>query len=266
MSDSPAEGIRDLGEGVKAEFLSRLRSPLVGAFVISWLLWNHRVLFVLFSDMKVGKKFAFIDMDLFSSAADFWLSNTLWPLLSAGAYIFVVPWATRGVHRWNLWHQRLLHEDDLRSEGLKVLPVGEATKLRALASERRTQVEKLKDEVEELGARMTQLAAMHACAQSRDPGQAYPELADYVNSRPFVMWGDVSHKPLSRHEFSADGGLISYAVNRGAASDADGWELDGASLRLLQKNELQCELLFDSSDGVFRGQYGGINVRLSPAG
>lgn len=265
MSDSPAEGIRDLGEGVKAEFLSRLRSPLVGAFVISWLLWNHRVLFVLFSDMKVGKKFDFIDMDLFASSADFWLSNTLWPLLSAAGYIFIVPIATRWVHRWNLWRRRLLHEDDLRSEGLKVLPVWEAAKLRTLAFERKSQVEKLIEEVEGLTIRTTQLAAMHACAQNRDTKHTPPELVDYLATRSFVMWGDVPNKPISRHEFSADGGLVSYGMNKSKSSNADVWEMEGLKLLLLEKDHLLGELAFDSSDGVFRGQCGGGNVRLSPA-
>lgn len=265
MSDDPVEEIRDLGAGVKAEFLSRLRSPLVGAFVISWLLWNHRVLFVLFSDMKVGKRFDFIDTDLFSSSADFWLWNTVWPLLSAVGYIFIVPLATRGVHRWNLWQRRLLREDDLRSERLEVIPVAEAKKLKLLLEGRRSQIEVFKSDMEKLRLRVVQLAAMHACAKNREAEREHQELREYLTSRSFIMWKVAGTTALSRHSFGTDAGIISVALQkRTGAADADGWNLVATKLQLLVKDDVLFQLAFDYEDGSFRGICDGIDVRLAP--
>jgi hypothetical protein len=265
MADSPVEGIRDLSEGVKAEFLSRMRSPLVGAFVLSWMVWNHRVLFVLFSDMKVGKKFDFIDIDLYPSLADFWIMNALWPSLSAIGYIFLVPPFTRLVHRWNLYRRRLSHEDEVRSEGLKVLPVEEGKRLRELASEKRMEAEALKREVAGLGLEMIKLRAMHSCCQYPEVGRSRPELADYLVSRSFVMWSVVKNTAISRHDFGVDGALVSFEINKGYIGGADGWELVETTLRLFVKEKVLGELVFDSSNGGFDGNSGGIPVRFVEA-
>lgn len=265
MSDGPNEGLSGFGDGVKAEFLSRMRSPLVGAFVLSWIVWNHRVLFVLFSDMKVGKKFDFIDMDLYSSSADFWLMNALWPFLSAVGYIFAVPLLTRWVHRWNLYRRRLSHEDEVRSEGLQVLPLAEGKRLRELASEKRVEAEALKKKLTDLGLEMTKLRAMHACCQYPEVGRSHPELADYLISRSFVMWSVVINKPISRHDFGVDGALVSVELNKGFVGGADGWELVGTTLRLLAKEKILGELVFDSSNGCFEGKSGGIDVHIVEA-
>ncbi|MNM34509.1 hypothetical protein D3C81_451560 [compost metagenome] len=121
MSEEAQNTLDAVKEEVKSAISSRFNSPFAGAFIISWLAWNHRLIFVLFSGMTVDQRFHYIDERLYPTWLEFSIFNFLGPLLSALVYIFLLPWPAKWVHRWNLKMKRDIREVELESSGEEVL-------------------------------------------------------------------------------------------------------------------------------------------------
>ncbi len=52
MSDEAQNTLDAVKEEIKSAVSSRFNSPLLGTFIVSWLAWNHRLIFVLFSSLE----------------------------------------------------------------------------------------------------------------------------------------------------------------------------------------------------------------------
>lgn len=81
------EFIESLGNTIK----DRILSPLAGSFMISWVLWNYKVIFVLFSDVKPWVKFGYISDQIWDDPLKTVLLVVVAPLLSSAFYIYVYP-------------------------------------------------------------------------------------------------------------------------------------------------------------------------------
>ena len=55
----------ELSKSVKAVLYDRISSPLLGTFAVSWVLWNHRFITVLLSNMEPIEKFKVVDTVLY---------------------------------------------------------------------------------------------------------------------------------------------------------------------------------------------------------
>ena len=134
--------IDDAFKSIKAYLYERNSSPLLGSFVTSWLIWNYKILFLLFSDLKYNEKVAEIEMfyrsveirELFG-LAQWELTNyvslgIVFPLMTAVFYLFIFPWPARWVYHFSLWQQRLTANLKRTVEGKQLLTVEEARKLR----------------------------------------------------------------------------------------------------------------------------------------
>lgn len=76
-------------------FSERVKSPLYGAFVVSWMLWNWTILFALFSGEKIIKgqcRIDYISGRISLNELKGWENAILWPLAMAGFYLLVIPW------------------------------------------------------------------------------------------------------------------------------------------------------------------------------
>lgn len=91
-----------LGEHLK----DRFSSPLAGAFIVSWLLWNYKVVFTLFSDMKPWVKFGFISDHVWTDPGVTAVHVLVGPGLTAIAYILLYPFPARWVWAYNARHKR----------------------------------------------------------------------------------------------------------------------------------------------------------------
>lgn len=90
--------MKELISAISQATANRLRSPILGSFVLSWLVVNsNAVLTFIFSD-STGK------LNLLKAGGSFWtlqptftesplMMNIIWPLLAALVYTFVVPFA-----------------------------------------------------------------------------------------------------------------------------------------------------------------------------
>ncbi|HDY7949632.1 TPA: hypothetical protein RQK75_002279 [Vibrio vulnificus] len=82
---------------VFSEMSNRVKTPLLGTFVLCWLAYNHdHVAKLMFSDN--AQRLVLIDSLSFD-----WVSDVLMPLTLALAYIFLVPIAQWGIDQGKYW-------------------------------------------------------------------------------------------------------------------------------------------------------------------
>lgn len=83
--------IENFATNVKAQLYERIANPLTSTFVISWLLWNYKVVMVLFSSDSLIHKFAFIHNSIFITFGDALLYGFIYPAISTYIYLFLLP-------------------------------------------------------------------------------------------------------------------------------------------------------------------------------
>lgn len=96
--------IDDIIKSIRASLYDRTSSPLFGAFFTSWLVWNHRMIFVLFAAMPVSDKFRYIDEELYVGV---WYTLgflAAGPLLTALAFLFLYPYPAKLVYEF--WREK----------------------------------------------------------------------------------------------------------------------------------------------------------------
>jgi hypothetical protein len=144
--------MKDLWDSFRLQINERLSSPPLGSFVISWLIWNHRMIAVLFSGMTIHERFAFIDKTLYPNAQTAWVYHIVGPLGCALAYVFIYPWPAKWINGFWLRRQNELKKQRDEIEGATLLTKEEAEAVRRSANQRIRQTEeenqRLRDEIE----------------------------------------------------------------------------------------------------------------------
>lgn len=120
----------DLAKTVKAQLYERVSSPLLGAFTISWVVWNYRFVLLLLSSMPIADKFSYIDNNIFSSPDTIFLRGSLYPILTSLLLIFVYPIPAKFVYGYWRKRQRELKEIQQRIDDETPLTRDEARELR----------------------------------------------------------------------------------------------------------------------------------------
>jgi len=177
--------LEDIKQELKSSVAGRFNSPLLGAFLVSWVAWNHRTIFVLFSDLTINARFHYIDEKIYATLTSFLILNFIGPLASTVAYIFILPLPTEWVHRWNLYRKRRLKEAELASEGKRLLTEEEGGVLK-------TKVDQLKGKLDEKRSELaTATRKMHAMAMrlldGLDENSSQSVLYKYLTSQDFLI-------------------------------------------------------------------------------
>ncbi|EKF9659542.1 hypothetical protein O1C77_003563 [Vibrio cholerae] len=82
----------DITKSIKANLYDRVSSPLFGAFAISWLLWNFKVVLVVFSSLTAIEKINYLEGTLvYSDTVDLILRGLLYPVFSSIAFLVLYP-------------------------------------------------------------------------------------------------------------------------------------------------------------------------------
>lgn len=119
----------DLTKEIKAQLYERVKSPLFGAFALSWVVWNYRVLVALVSDLKFAEKMEFIDK-AYPSALELSLHGALGPLVSAILFLWLYPYPARWMYSYWATQQKELKKVQQRIEDETPLTQEEANALR----------------------------------------------------------------------------------------------------------------------------------------
>lgn len=131
--------LENLTKEIKAQLYERARSPLTGAFSISWIAWNFKPIVILLSNEALNSKFNLWSA-YYSSNADSVLFGFVYPLLSAVFYILFYPYPARWAYEyWYLQHketkriqQKIEDETPLTQEesrAIRITSIQEMTKM-----------------------------------------------------------------------------------------------------------------------------------------
>lgn len=120
----------NLLNSIKAVLYERTTSPMIGAFVVSWLGWNYRTVVIMFSELPAIQKFNYIENTLYPSYVQSGLFLLLLPAVTAAIYLFALPYPARFVHKFWRQRQKELRDDKLSVENATLLSVEESRSIR----------------------------------------------------------------------------------------------------------------------------------------
>lgn len=126
----------DVVKSIKAHLYDRVVSPLFGAFLISWAIWNYRIIFILLSSEVIPYKFNYIDEHYSSmiyfggfSISKCWAVGIAAPLLSALSYIYLYPFFALPVYKFSLSRQKKLADTKNIIEDATLLTLEKSRKI-----------------------------------------------------------------------------------------------------------------------------------------
>lgn len=173
----------ELAKTVKAQLYERVSSPLLGAFTISWVVWNYRFVLLLLSSMPIADKFFYIDNNIFNSPENIFLRGSLYPLLTSLLLIFVYPIPAKFVYGYWRKRQRELKEVQQRIDDETPLTREEARELRQETlkvtlefeqeiERRLTEIAKLKEVIKELQPSEKKKSVLQSKQEKMPPQEA----------------------------------------------------------------------------------------------
>jgi hypothetical protein len=132
--------MNDAMQSIKAYLYERSASPLLGAFVLAWSVWNYRVIVILLSSqLNPGQKFQMIEERFSScmvpligwdwSAIAGLLHGLVAPALITLVYIYLYPRLAEPVYQFSLTRQQKLREIKQEAQKLQVLTQEESQKI-----------------------------------------------------------------------------------------------------------------------------------------
>lgn len=104
----------DIASSLRQQIRERATSPFMGAFVISWLLWNYRTVLVLASGAELADKLHLLDTLLYPSELVIVSKGVFAPMVSALLYIFGYPYPSRWIYKY--WKSQQIKNISLRNE------------------------------------------------------------------------------------------------------------------------------------------------------
>lgn len=140
----------DLIKTVKAQLYDRLTSPLLGCFLLSWVIWNYKFIFTLFSEMKTEDKFKFIENYIYVGHYSHFIYGLLLPFITTLFFIFIYPYPAKFAYAFFRKRQVELKEIQQKIDDETPLTRDEARKIRSdavkMSIEFEQEIEKLREE------------------------------------------------------------------------------------------------------------------------
>lgn len=156
--------MEELFKSIKAYLYDRTVSPLIGAYVTAWSVWNYKVFLVLLDgDAKLQFKLEFLEK--YFGPTIHIVGNTLyisgwfyhglfWPILMTMFYLYGYPIIAKPVYESSLQNQIDLREAKQKKEKLRLLTAAESGKIQKEIEQLRARTEK---EVMEYRSRISSL-------------------------------------------------------------------------------------------------------------
>lgn len=260
----------------------RTTSPLLGAFLISWIIWNYKLVLTLLSYIPLYEKIGYIEGTLYAD----WIHNSLYlflgPLISSVLFLFIYPFPAAFVFEFWRKKQKELRDIKLKIEDESLLTLEESKRIRRqvidIQSDYEDQIRKNQEEIENL---------KNALSESQQETEKAHEELNSVSSAVFT--GNAEVTPASDSEvtsaitsspyrlvfnpkkgkagsklmlFGPEGKII-----EGSNSNESSWRVNNGKLELIQVDGLiHSRFNFDRPTQVFthtndddtkstRGQY-----------
>ena len=123
--------IDELVKTIRLHLSERLTSPLLGAFICSWILWNYRAVLIIASEEPVRRKLEFLHSIAFPDHGTAFLYGVLAPLATSLLYIFLYPLPARFVYNWSGKQRSLLLAIRRKNDSETLLTKEDTEKFRA---------------------------------------------------------------------------------------------------------------------------------------
>lgn len=163
--------IEDITTVIKAQLYDRITSPLTGAFLFSWPIWNWKFLLILFSDLKAPEKLTFISEKIFTNTHQIMLNGILFPLASAAALVILYPFPSRLFFWIAQYHKKSMKSIQQRYEDEMPISNDEAAYLRKNSTEsqlkRENDIRELTTTISELRERISQSEQLSSAIEDR---------------------------------------------------------------------------------------------------
>lgn len=188
--------MKEVLDSLTTTLRERLVSPLAGAFIVSWLIINYKVVVVLTSGMKPHVKFPYIEDVIWRDSYGLWMNSLVYPAIAALLYILIYPWPARWLLKYSLYQQNITKLMKITVEGNhpvtreeleeakqkwaeKFRKQGEAIqRLEVQIEDEQKRVEELTQAEQKMAARANQLALDLEAAKA-EAGQAQQELTAF---------------------------------------------------------------------------------------
>jgi len=135
--------------GIFQTVKDRFGNPLVSAFVVSWAIWNFRLLLVLLGSGDGGwqTKITYIDKQLMPEWVDWGIHGFLIPIAFALLWIYILPPALRTVAAYHESSQNKTREAIFTATEARTLSAEEALNLRQVMVKQRAEWQSEKAEI-----------------------------------------------------------------------------------------------------------------------
>lgn len=121
--------MKDFFDSLRQQIAERMSNPILGSFIIAWLVWNHLYLIILFSDLPVEYRFTLARSHFYPTFSDgVWRFVTL-PALSSLAYILIYPPVSIPLLAYWDFLQRTINRFRNRAQGNELLTVDISRKI-----------------------------------------------------------------------------------------------------------------------------------------
>jgi hypothetical protein len=131
--------VEDIIKSIKAYLYDRSVSPLFGAFILSWCVWNYKFLLVIFSTQEVASKFELIDALYKSISISFeyfsfdvsprLVNGLILPVITTYGFLYYYPRLAKPVYEYSLKRQQELNSIKKQNSEERLLSVSESREL-----------------------------------------------------------------------------------------------------------------------------------------
>lgn len=261
----------DIYQSVKATLYDRVSSPLWGAFSISWVAWNHRMLIVLFSSQLPDQKFWYIGEYLYpdwDAYALYWVGA---PFLTAVMIIGVIPPFGELAYRVSRFWKVRLKKAKLEYDGKTPMSQDEVNQIIFKSAEEKRNLEtdiataikatgKIEEEKEALKTTVLDLTSnleearglINRLKQELEDKPSPPitdeQLRQILTNNEFTIIHNAEHNRSKTITFNADG-----AIGKGGNQNEFRWDIDSGDLLIFtEKDQLQNRFVYVRETGGFK--------------
>lgn len=241
----------EVARSIFSNIQDRAVSPLLGAFVISWSIWNYKLILAILAFIPLDDKISFIEQVLYPDIWGSVLFLGAGPLITSLAFIFLYPFPARFVFRFWRTQQKMLRDIRLNIENESLLTLEESKRIRKqileIQADYDQQIRKIEGEVErykdELAKRDEELEKLNedfstAMSAERSHEKNTPDISDSeissaIRKQPYrLQFNPKKGKNGSKlMMFGPDGKIL-----EGSNDNEYSWQANNGKLELINKD------------------------------
>lgn len=199
--------LEEFKKSIQSVLYERISSPFSGAFVLSWLVWNWKLIYYI---ITVESKIPFdTRVQFIQSNYIIWEVTLLYPVLSAAFFVIFYPFITTGAMYIWLKHKKWQNEIRDEIEKKQLLTFEQSTELRFQI---RSQAEKFEKMLQEKDEEIKLLKEKEKLDPEKNSVISVPEISNSENtSYDIAEFSEIYKSPYVQNHF---GELHSFVMRK----------------------------------------------------